>query len=78
VRREIFEKMINTLYPDQKIEVVSYEILSKNKLDENDKWISDTPAVFVDIRCQDFDDKGLYLTDYFTNFTGHDFAINKV
>lgn len=78
MRREIFEKMIDTLYPDQKIEVVSYEILEKNKLDENGEWVLDTPAVFVDIRCNDFDAKGLYLTEYFTDFTGHEFAINKV
>jgi hypothetical protein len=52
--------------------------LVKNKLGENGEWVLDTPAVFVDIRCEDFDNKGLYLTDYFTNFTGHEFAINKV
>ena len=29
MKRDIFEKMITKLFPDQKIEVVSYEILSK-------------------------------------------------
>lgn len=70
--------MINTLYPEQKIEIVSYEVLEKNMLIESGEWVLDTPAVFVSIRCKDFEDKGLYLTDYFTNFTGHDFSINKV
>jgi len=78
MKREVFEKMIDKLFPEQKIEVVSYEILEKNKLNENNEWILDTPAVFVDIRCSDFDNKGLYLTEYFTNFTGYEFAINKV
>jgi len=78
VRREIFEKMINTLYPDQKIEVVSYEILSRDKLGENDKWVSDTPSVFVNIRCEDFDNKDLDLDLYFTDFTGYEFVINKL
>lgn len=78
MNRDLFEKMIDKLYPDQKIEVVSYEVLEKNKLDENGEWVSDLPAIFVDIRCDNFDNKGLYLTDYFTNFTGHEFAINKV
>ena len=78
MKRDMFEKMITKLFPDQKIEVVSYEILSKNKLNEDGEWVLDTTAVFVDIRCEDFDNKGLYLTDYFTNFTGHEFAINKV
>ena len=78
MKRDMFEKMITKLFPDQKIEVVSYEVLSKNKLDGNCECVLDTPAVFVDIRCEDFDNKGLYLTDYFTNFTGHEFAINKV
>ena len=78
MKRDMFEKMITKLFPDQKIEVVNYEILSKNKLVENGEWVLDTPAVFVDIRCEDFDIKGLYLTEYFTNLTGHEFAINKV
>lgn len=78
MRREVFEKMISKLYPDQDIQVVSYQLLEKNQLNENGEWISDVPAVFVEIKCDNFDSKGLLLSDYFTNFTGYEFAISKV
>ena len=77
MRREIFEKIIKKLYPDQSIQVVSYEIFEKNKY-ENDEWVLDIPAIFVEIKCDDFDAKNLYLTDYFTNFTGFEFSISRV
>ena len=35
MKRDIFEQMITKRFPDQKIEVVSEEIVSKNKLNEN-------------------------------------------
>jgi len=78
VRREIFEKMINTLYPEEKIEISSYEILEKNKLNESGEWVSDTPAVFVGLRFDNNNQLSLNLTDYFTNFTGYEFSISKV
>lgn len=53
------------------------EIFEKNKY-ENDEWVLDIPAIFVEIKCDDFDAKNLYLTDYFTNFTGFEFSISRV
>lgn len=70
--------MLTKLYPDQNIQVVSYKLLERNQLNENGEWVSDVPAVFVEIKCDNFDSKGLSLSDYFTNFTGYEFAISKV
>ena len=78
MRREIFEKMLNKLYPDSKIEVVSYEILPKNQLSESGEWIPDTPAVFVGIRFKDLDKIDINLTDYFSEFTGFEFSVSRV
>ena len=78
MKREIFEKMINKLYPDEKMEVVSYEILEKNMLNENGEWVLDRPAVFVGLRFDNNNQLSLNLTDYFTNFTGYEFSISRV
>lgn len=78
MRRDIFEKIMTKLYPDEKIEVVSYEILEKNMLNENGEWVLDSPAVFVGLRFHNNDQLSLNLTEYFTNFTGYEFSISRV
>jgi hypothetical protein len=78
VRREIFETMLNKLYPDNKIEVVNYEILGKNQLNESGEWVPDTPAVFVGVRLNGTNIEGVGLTNYFTDFTGFEFSIYHV
>jgi hypothetical protein len=78
VRRELFETMLNKLYPEGKIEVVNYEILGRNQLNESGEWIKDTPAVFVGVRLNGTDTGGVVLTNYFTDFTGFEFSIYHV
>jgi hypothetical protein len=78
VKREIFESMLKKLYPNDKFEVVSYEILSKNQLNESGEWIPDSPAIFVGLRFTDVDLKHINLTNYFSDFTGFEFSISKV
>jgi hypothetical protein len=77
VRRELFEKIVKKLYPDQNINVANYTILEKNKY-EDGEWVLDRPAVFVEIKCDDFNDKGLNLSDFLTSFTGFEFSISKI
>ena len=48
MKKEIFEKTLECFCPGAKIE--SYKEWSKNKLDENDKWVKDCPAIFVVIK----------------------------
>jgi len=78
VRRELFESMLEKLYPEGKIEVVNYEILERNQLNESGEWVKDTPAVFVGVRLNGTDTKEIGLTSYFTDFTGFEFSIYHV
>ena len=48
MKREIFEKVLECFCPGAKIE--SYKEWGRNKLDENNKWIKDSPALFVVIK----------------------------
>ncbi len=78
VRRELFESMLNKLYPEGKIEVVNYEILERNQLNESGEWVKDSPAVFVGVKLNGTDTGGIGLTNYFTDFTGFEFSIYHV
>lgn len=66
------------MYPDEKIEVVSYEILPKNQLNEFGEWIPDTPAVFVGLRFYNSDRLDINLTNFFSDFTGFEFSVSRV
>lgn len=70
--------MLEKLYPEGKIEVVNYEILERNQLNESGEWVKDTPPVFVGVRLNGTDTKKIGLTNYFTDFTGFEFSIYHV
>ena len=91
MKREFVEKMFETIFPEVKIDIVSYEVLERNQLDENNKWVKDLPAIFIDARyidkevdCSTIDTpigthpSGFNLSEYLSNFTGHEFSITKV
>ena len=86
MRQEFVEKMFETIFPEVKIDIISYEVLEKNQLNENNEWVKDLPAIFIGVKFIDkVDDNtpcvhpsGFNLTDYMSNLTGHEFSISKV
>lgn len=45
MRREIFDKIINKLYPG--LIISEYTVLPRFQLNEENEWISDSSAIFV-------------------------------
>lgn len=86
MKREFVEKMFETIFPEVKIDIISYEVLERNQLNENNEWVKDLPAIFIDARYHDKTDddaagthpSGFNLSEYLSNFTGHEFSITKV
>jgi hypothetical protein len=86
MKQEFVEKMFKTIFPDVTINIVSYEVFERNQLNENGEWIKDLPAIFIDARYEDKKDdnvprthpSGFNLSEYLSNFTGHEFSITKV
>jgi hypothetical protein len=79
--RKMFDKLVECFYPGH---IVSeYVVLDRNKLDENNEWVKDSPALFVTIVSNSNTkllgdgnvkiDGGETLSD----FTGYDVVINK-
>ena len=48
MRREVFEKALKCFCPKAKIK--EYNTWDRSRLDENDKWVKDCPAIFVVIK----------------------------
>ena len=45
MRQEVFEKALKCFCPKAKIK--EYNTWDRSRLDENDKWVKDSPALFV-------------------------------
>ena len=75
MRKEIVEKLFETMYP--KFTIKSIEILEKNKL-ENGEWVKDLPAIFVNVSYIEESVKYEDVTNTLTSLTGHEFAVSLV
>ncbi len=77
--RKIFDKLIECFYPG--CIVSEYTVLDRNKLDENNEWVKDSPALFVTITTtsgnkilwENTEKESQKLSD----FTGCEIVINK-
>ena len=83
MKQEFVEKMLTSLFPKSQLRIVSYTLMERLQLNEKDEWVKDTPAIFIDITFPESSEtnevlKDLYLTDYLSNMTGFEFAVNKV
>jgi hypothetical protein len=76
MKREMFEKVLRIMLPDS--EILTYELLQRNQLNENNEWIPDSPAVFVSIKYSD--DNGNVgngiLSRQLTEMTGYEVNID--
>ena len=79
MKQEFVEKIFSTLFPDSKIEILSYTVLDRKQLNEKNEWVKDSPAIFIVLNNIDgnvFED--FYLTEYLSNLTGFEFNISKM
>jgi hypothetical protein len=77
MRREIFEKIINKVYPE--LIISEYTILPRFQLNEKNEWITDSSAIFV-IVSNDLDNLNVPLweiNNLLTKLTGFEINIGK-
>ena len=77
MRREIFEKIINKLYPE--LIISEYTILPRFQLNEKNEWIPDSSSIFV-IVSNDLDNLNVPLweiNNLLTKLTGFEINIGK-
>jgi hypothetical protein len=76
MKKEMFQKVLQIMLPDS--EIIEYNILPRNKLNENNEWVPDSPAVFVSIKYSD--DNGSVsngiLSRQLTELTGYEVNID--
>jgi hypothetical protein len=80
MKQEFVEKMISKVIPNTQFEIKSYELLEKQFLTPEGNWVPDSPAIFIGITIlKEGDDLSkTNLTEFLTNITGFEFAVNRV
>jgi hypothetical protein len=48
MKQKMFEKVLQIMLSGS--EILTYEVLPRNQLNENNEWIPDSPAIFVSIK----------------------------
>jgi len=78
MRREVFEKALKCFCSKAKIE--EYNTWDRSRLDENNKWIKDSPALFVVINFEKTETEILTcnkLSQQLSDLLGHEIMIEK-
>lgn len=77
MKREVFEKALKCFCPKAKIK--EYNAWDRRRLDENDGWVKDSPALFVVITLEnsDTDLKCNNLSEQLSGLLGHEIMIEK-
>ena len=75
MRRDVFEKALKCFCPKAKIK--EYNTWDRSRLDENNKWVKDSPALFVVINFEKTEDtlKCGNLSEQLSDLLGHEIMI---
>ena len=78
MKREMFEKVLQIMLPGS--EILTYEVLPRNQLNENNEWIPDSPAIFVSIKYVSDDNNDIRsgrLSQRLSDMTGYEVNIDE-
>lgn len=75
MRIETTKKLFETLFKDLDIEISSYNILHRNKLNEHFEWVEDNPAIFVGVKLKGDKRETNNMSDTLTNLTGFEYNV---
>ena len=78
MKREMFEKVLQIMLPGS--EIVVYEVLPRNQLNENNEWIPDSPAIFLSIKYESDDNNDIRsgkLSQRLSDMTGYEVNIDE-
>ena len=78
MKREMFEKVLQIMLPGS--EIVVYEVLPRNQLNENNEWVPDSPAIFLSIKYEsdtNNDIRSGRLSERLSDMTGYEVNIDE-
>lgn len=76
MKNEVFKKVLDIIIPGS--EILTYEVLPRNRLNENNEWVSDTPAIFLSITHLEYlsSTEFFELSETLSHITSHEVYID--
>ena len=69
------ESVFKILYPELKIEIKSFEELSRKQLNESNKWVEDSPCYFVGVSINEYPSRAINISETMSLYTGFEFNV---
>ena len=75
MKQEIVEKFITKMWPDNKFEIINYELMPRFDFNESGQFVESDSAIFIDMRMSDSSVNGYEVSITLQKFTGYKFSI---
>lgn len=69
------ESIFKILYPELKIQIKSFEELSRKQMNESNEWIVDSPSYFVGVFINEYPSKAINISETMSLYTGFEFNV---
>lgn len=73
--KPLVEKIFKSLYPELDVEIISFEVLPRNQLNEQQEWIEDLPAIFVGVNIKSWPSQAMDISETLSLYTGYEFNV---
>ena len=69
------ENIFKILYPELKIQIKSFEELTRKQLNESNEWVEDSPCYFVGVFINEYPSKSIDISKTMSLYTGFEFNV---
>ena len=69
------ESIFKILYPELKIQIKSFEELSRKQMNESNEWVVDSPSYFVGVFINEYPSKSINISETMSLYTGFEFNV---
>ena len=75
MNKETTENIFKILYPELKIQIKSFEELTRKQLNESNEWVEDSPCYFVGVFINEFPSRAINISETMSLYTGFEFNV---
>jgi hypothetical protein len=69
------ESIFKILYPELKIQIKSFEELSRKQMNESNEWVVDSPSYFVGVFINEYPSQSINISETMSLYTGFEFNV---
>ena len=69
------ESIFKILYPELKIQIKSFEELSRKQMNESNEWVVDSPSYFVGVFINKYPSNAINISETMSLYTGFEFNV---